>query len=51
MRRLSGWNEEDPVQRELAHSRASRLYVSGMYRIEGSAEKSDSHRFETLLGR
>jgi hypothetical protein len=49
--RVSCWNEEDLVQAELARRRASRLHVSGMYRIEGSAEKSDIQRFETLVKR
>jgi hypothetical protein len=49
--RVSCWNEEDPVQPELACRRASRLHVSGMYRIEGSAEKSDIQRFKNPKSR
>ena len=49
--RVSRWNEEDPVQPELACRGASRLHVSGMYRIEGSTEKSDIHRFENPKNR
>ncbi len=47
VRRVAGWNEEYPVQPELARRRARRLQVAGMNRIEGSTEKRDVHAVES----